>query len=99
MQGVTRRDYARRWRVNHSAINKAIAAGTVQLHDDGSVDVAASDAVWGRRHEWRLAIYHPDALDPETLERIEAELARAREWLARTSFSAIPPRAAWESGA
>jgi hypothetical protein len=77
------------WGVHDNAVRKGIRAGTIYLHPDGSVDVEASDEVWGRRHELRLALYDPDALDPATLKRIETELAEAGEWLARTGYSAI----------
>jgi hypothetical protein len=80
---VSRREYAQCWGVSAQAIDKAVYCGTVLLNDDGSVDVAASDQVWGARHLARTA---PIALDPETAARIDRELAElhhvTEKWLA-----------------
>ena len=74
MLGVSRREYARRHGVFHRAIQVAIAAGTVWLYADGSVDVAASDARWGRRH---AAASAPLPRDLEWEAMIDDDLAQA----------------------
>jgi hypothetical protein len=84
-QGVSRRRYARMWDVCENAVRKAIRVGTVRLHPDGSVDVEASDAIWGRRHALRAATALPiwTGLDPETQARLDAESAELNAWTER----------------
>ncbi len=63
------------------ALHEAVRAGLVFLNPDGSVALAASDSVWGRRHALNLAIWGPEhgrrgapeLLDPEEAARISAE--------------------------
>lgn len=78
MQGVSRRRYAKMWDVDESAIRKAIRAGQVRLHPDGSVDVETSDEIWGRMHLLRNT---PTPMDPEVAARVDATLAELQPWL------------------
>ena len=43
MQGMSERQYAARVGLSRGAIQKAKAAGRLVLHEDGSIDAAASD--------------------------------------------------------
>jgi len=84
MVGVSRRHYGKMHGVDESAIRKAIRQGSVFLHPDNTVDVAASDEVWGRWHASNVARRQPMTLDPQTDARIDAALARTDEawaWL------------------
>lgn len=44
MQGMSERDYAAHAGLSRGGVQKARKAGRLVLHDDGSIDAAASDA-------------------------------------------------------
>jgi transposase len=45
MEGMSERQYATRVGLSRGAVQKAKASGRLVLHDDGSIDAVASDAL------------------------------------------------------
>jgi hypothetical protein len=59
MQGMSERQYAAHVGLSRGAIQKAKAAGRLVLHEDGSIDAAASDRLRAERPTRRRPGRHP----------------------------------------